>query len=196
MGDVVLDMSMSLDGFIAGPDDTDGGLHNWVFTPPHGMPPSDGRIVQEINQAMGALILGRRTYNQGVQVDAFRDNPHSVEHFVLTHHPPEHTAEGDTSFTFVTAGPDDALMQARRAAKGRDVYIGGGAENARQFLAAGLIDEIQIHLVPVVLGKGLRLFDNESLQRHQLEPDLVVESPNVTHLRYRLVPASPAERIR
>ena len=105
---------------------------------------------------------------------------------MLTHHPREPLAmEGGTTFTFVTDGIESALEQAKEAAGGKDVSLGGGADVAQQYLAAGLIDELQINLVPVLLGGGTRLFDNLAGADVELEPIRVVATPDVTHLKYR-----------
>jgi dihydrofolate reductase len=108
--------------------------------------------------------------------------------FVLTNHPrPKLICEGGTTFTFVTDGPGVALEQAMQAANGQFVDICGGATVAKQYLAAGLLDEILLHLVPVFLGAGVRLFDNEALDGIKLEQGFVVEAPGVTHLNYRVL---------
>jgi dihydrofolate reductase len=107
---------------------------------------------------------------------------------VLTHHAREPVAmQGGTSFTFVTDGIEPALEQAQEAAGGKDVALGGGADVAQQYLAAGLIDEMQINVVPVLLGGGTRLLDNLAGADLKLEPIRVVETPDVTHLKYRVV---------
>jgi dihydrofolate reductase len=116
------------------------------------------------------------------------DPPFRVPVFVLTHHARETvTKGGGTTFSFVTNGIESALEQARAAAGDRDVAVAGGASVARQYLAAGLLDELQIHLVPVLLGGGVALFDGLDPARVELEPSRVVESPRVTHVRYRVV---------
>lgn len=183
MGKVLLDMAMSLDGFVAGPGDADAGLHQWFFSPT-----DEGQaIIDEINQSMGAIIIGKRTYTIGDEYDGFVDNPHKVEHFVLTHEVPPTLPKGDTKFTFVTDGVHNALQQARAAAGDRVIGIGGGASNAQQFLKAGLVDEIQIHLVPVLAGGGIRLFENLGAEAIALEQIRVIKSTDVTHLRYRVI---------
>ena len=106
--------------------------------------------------------------------------------FVLTHHEREPLRLSDTTFTFVTDGPESALEQARDAAGDKDVQIAGGASAAQQYLRAGLVDELLIHVAPVLLGGGVRLFDNLEGADPKLEPIEVVESPAVTHLRYRV----------
>src|SRR5512133_3208978 len=181
MPKVILDISMSLDGYVAGPNQTleeplgVGGerLHDWVFNTkawrePHGLEGGEGPWEDDPNR------------------DAWwGDDPpfhHAV--FVLTHHARERVVkEGGTTFTFVTDGIDSALEQARAAAGDKDVAIAGGARVAQQYLDAGVLDELQIHVAPVLLGGGVRLFENEHAE---IELVRVVESPVVTHLRYRV----------
>jgi dihydrofolate reductase len=107
--------------------------------------------------------------------------------FVLTHHAREPLTKGETTFTFVTDGVESALEQARGAAGGKDVALGGGANVAQQYLSAGLIDEMQIHIAPVLLGRGVRLFDNLGPEHVELECTRTIHSPAATHLRYRVV---------
>jgi dihydrofolate reductase len=116
------------------------------------------------------------------------DPPFGVPVFVLTHHPRETvTKQGGTSFTFVTDGIEAALDQARAAAGEKDVAIAGGASVAQQYLKAGLLDEIQIHVAPVLLGDGVRLFEDLGAEPAQLELTRVIDSPAATHLKYRVV---------
>jgi dihydrofolate reductase len=210
MPKVILDISMSLDGYVAGPNQTldeplgAGGerLHEWVFNTkawrePHGLDGGDenqdSEVVAEHVGRIGATIMGRRMFSGGEgpwEDDPNRDawwgeSPpfhHAV--FILTHHPRERVAkEGGTTFTFVTDGIESALEQARAAAGDKDVAIAGGARVAQEYLGAGLLDELQIHVAPVLLGDGVRLFENEHAE---IELVRVVESPVVTHLRYRV----------
>jgi dihydrofolate reductase len=212
MTSFTLDISMSLDGFIAGPDaDLEEplgrggeGLHEWVFgvkswRESHGMSGGetgpDDEVVEEWQSRHGATIMGRRMFSggQGPWEDDPRANgwwgdepPFHHPVFVLTHHPREPLPmQGGTTFNFVTDGPEAALEQAHAAAGEKDVGLAGGADAAQQYLAAGLLDEVQIHLVPIFLGDGVRLFDNLD-ERVKLEPTRVIESPAVTHLRYRV----------
>lgn len=187
MGNVVLDMSMSVDGFVAGPNDEPGGLHDWFFPPSGGVTASDVEVIDESVRTTGALAIGRRAYDQGDRVDGFVDSPYKVEHFVLTHGAPEKVARGETTFTFVTNGIESAVERARVAAGDRDVTVGGGANIAQQCLKVGLVDEMQIHLVPVLLGAGIRLFNHTGAERIKLERTGVIEPPSATHLRFRVV---------
>ncbi len=181
MGKVLLDMAVSLDGFVAGPNDESGGLHDWFFSP------AGAEAVEESVRATGAILIGRRTYDQGDEMDGFADSPYAVEHFVLTHDAPERAARGEMKFTFVTDGIESAIERAKTAAGGRNVAVGGGASIARQCIEAGLVDEIQVHLVPVLLGRGIRLFDLPDVGKIELEKTRVIDAPGVTHLMYRIV---------
>lgn len=204
MRKVTLDMSMSLDGFIAGPNDSvesplgAGGerLHQWVFglaswRQRHGLPGGetnpDADVFDESFKATGAVVMGRRMFDFGERY--WGDNPpFHLPVFVVTHNARETLVkEGGTTFTFVNNGIESTLQQARAAAGDKDVSVAGGADIIQQFLNAGLLDEIQIHLVPVLLGGGRRLFDHAGAGHIELEPARVIESPAVTHLRYRVV---------
>lgn len=188
MGKAVLDVSMSLDGYITGPNDSreqplgEGGtqLHDWVRT-------TTPELMQGGTAAMtGAIVTGRRTYDL---VDGFGGS-HRIAGapvFVLTHHVPATVPQGATPFTFVTDGIESAIKQAKAAAGEKQVYVMGSASIAGQCLQAGLLDEIQLHLVPVLLGGGLRLFDHIGTRPIQLELMNVIEVPGVIHLRYRVV---------
>ncbi|MFL5627627.1 MAG: dihydrofolate reductase family protein [Ktedonobacteraceae bacterium] len=183
MGKVILDMSMSLDGFIAGPNDEDGGLHDYFFSPSG----NTAQVVEEGIKTTGAIIMGRRSYDLGDQFDGFVSTPYKVPHFVLSHTVPEKPAKGETAFLFVTDGIESALTQAKAAAGDKNVVIGGGAHTAQQFISTGSIDELQIHLVPVLLGEGLRLFDHIGGKLVHLEKTSGVDAPDVTHLTFRVV---------
>jgi dihydrofolate reductase len=214
MTKLTLEISMSLDGFVAGPDQTleeplgrgGGGLHEWAvatkaFQERHGRSGgeanADSEVLEESMRAIGATVMGRRMFSGGEgpweddpNADAWwGDHPpfgHPV--FVLTHHARAPLTLGATPFTFVTDGPEAALEQARAAAGDRDVVVGGGANVAQQYLQAGLLDELNIHLVPILLGDGVRLFENHlGPEQAGLECTGVIESPAVTHLRYRVV---------
>lgn len=178
MGKVFLDMATSLDGFVNGPDGEDGGLHDWYFSPSG----DTTLILDELLDGIGAMVLGKRTF--GEQPDGF-DTPYKVPHFVLSHKPRQTVVRGGASFNFVSDGIESALEQAKTVAGDKDVCIAGGAVTAQQYLKAGLVDEIQIHLVPVLFGGGLRLFEPGVEAR--LESVRVLESPNVVHLKFRVV---------
>jgi dihydrofolate reductase len=214
MTKLTVDISMSLDGFIAGPDPTldqplgEGGegLHEWVlglkaWRERHGLSGGDSNpndeVVEESLANTGATIMGRRMYSGGA--GSWEDDPRSdgwwgdeppfrQPVFILTHHAREPvTKEGGTTFNFVTNGIEAALDQARAAAGDKNVLVAGGADAVQQYLKAGLLDELQIHLVPVFLGSGVRLFDELGTDQIQLEGSRVIASPGVTHLRFRVV---------
>ncbi len=182
MGKVFLDMAVSLDGFINGPNGEDGGLHDWYFSPS-----GDGPVILgELSENIGAMVMGKRAFGSGSSPEAEGfDTPYKVPHFVLSHEAGESIENSGTQFIFATDGIESALAQAKAAAGERDVCIAGGADTAQQFLKAGLLDEIQLHLVPVLFGGGLRLF--ESGVETRLEKLRVLESEGVTHLKFRVV---------
>jgi len=203
-------ISLSLDGFVAGANQTlqeplgVGGenLHEWVFTleawrRAHG---KDGGEVNESTAVMereltniGATIMGRKMFGGGPgpwnKSEPWkgwwgRNPPFHHPVFVLTHHAREPLMmEGGTSFTFVTDGIESALEQARRAVGGKDVALAGGAQAAQQYLNAGLVDEMQLHLAPILLGAGERLFDSVN-DLHGLALVETIAAPKVVHLRF------------
>lgn len=206
MGIAYIDMSMSLDGFVAGPNAGpnnpigDGGarIHRWVYdleswrarqNKQGGETNIDDALVRESFERTGAYVMGSRMFAEG-KANWPDPPPFQAPVFVLTHTPREPwVRQGGTTFTFVTDGVADALERAHAAAGDKDVRIAGGADTARQCLAAGLVDELHLHLAPVLLGEGVRLFDE--LGPDVLDADRVasvdaVGSPTVTHLRYRL----------
>jgi dihydrofolate reductase len=212
MGKVRIQITMSLDGFVAGPEQSVenplgiGGmnLHDWAFAleawrSEHGLEGGEVNastpVVEESLAGIGAELMGRNMFGGGP--GPWGDDPWNgwwgenppfhVPVFVLTHHPREPLVmEGGTTFHFVTEGIEVALEQATSAAGGQDVLIGGGANVAQQYLGAGLVDELNIALVPVLLGAGERLLEDvdSDLRLAQVR---AVEAPGVTHLRYRVV---------
>lgn len=212
MGALRLHMSMSLDGYVAGPGQSEddplgrGGmaLHEWVF-PLAAWRESQGLqggevnastpVVEAVQADVGAVVMGRNMFGgrgpwgadpwEGWWGD---DPPFHVPVFVLTHHAREPLhKQGGTSFTFVTDGIESALEQARTAAGEQDVSLAGGAKAAQQYLRAGLPDELCVHLVPVLLGAGERLFDDLGDAPPALELVRAVEAPGVAHLTYRVL---------
>jgi dihydrofolate reductase len=204
-------ISMSLDGFVAGPNQSVdnplgvGGMrvHEWVFPlkvwrEMHGMEGgvvnASSRVVEDLTANIGATIMGRNMFGgHPGPWDAkepwrgwWGENPpyhHPV--FVLTHHPRNPLAlEGGNTFTFVTDGIESALDQARRAARGRDISLAGGARAAQQYLTAGFVDEMVISLAPVLLGSGERLFDGVGEDLHGLQLVETVGTPEVVHLKF------------
>jgi len=189
MTKVVLDMSMSLDGFIAGPNvgreypmGANGeNLHTWIFSSPRDK--VDAEVEREMFARTGAVILGNRTFEVGV--DLWKDVPFPAPAFVLTHKGREKLIKKSGTFTFITDGIESALQQAQAAAGNKDVRL-MGADVAKQFFSAGLIDEIQINHVPILLGDGVRLFERLGIKNGRLEKDRVLDSPHATHIRYRV----------
>jgi dihydrofolate reductase len=211
MSKVRFRISMSLDGYVAGPNQSAqnplgiGGmrLHEWVFPlkvfrERHGM---DGGIANESTQVIeeslvniGATLMGRNMFGGHPGPWKAKEpwngwwgsNPpfhHPV--FVITHHARKPLElEGGTTFTFVTDGIESALEQAKRAARGKDVALGGGASVARQYLKAGVVDEMEISLAPTLLGSGERLFEGMSDDMHGLKLVRTVAAPDVTHLKF------------
>lgn len=209
---VTCNISVSLDGFVAGPNQTleeplgkgGEGLHEWVvrlksWREAHDMEGGetgpDDEVVAEAVERAGATIMGRRMFSSGA--GPWEDDPkangwwgdeppfhHPV--FVLTHHPREPLELQGTTFTFVTDGPQAAVEQARAAAGAKDVHVAGGANVIQQYLGAGLLDELELHVVPLLLGGGVRLLDQVGDAPIGLELDRVAGSPHVTHLRYRV----------
>ncbi len=207
-------ISVSLDGFAAGPNQSsenplgEGGeaLHDWVvkleaWRKPHGREGGEvnasSAVFEEAQENFGAGIMGRNMFGGGPgpwdedspwQGWWGEDPPFHMPVFVLTHHRRDPLELGDTTFTFVSDGIESALEQARAAAAGKDVWIGGGAEAIQQYLAAGLVDEMLLNVVPIMLGDGERLFDNLGGADLGLEQVEAIAGPDAAHLRYRLGP--------
>ena len=209
---VFIDISMSLDGYVAGPNQTleeplgEGGeqLHEWVlrlkaWREAHGLEGGetgpDGDLVQASVARTGAVIMGRRMFSGGSgpwaedpNADAWwGDNPpFHVPVFILTHHEREPVEkEGGTTFNFVTDGIESALEQARAAAGDKDVSIAGGAEVAQQYLRAGVVDDVTLHLAPMLLGGGVSLFGDLGIDL-RLKLTNLLEAPHATHLQYEV----------
>lgn len=205
-------ISVSLDGYVAGPNETmeeplgENGerLHDWAtelrsWRELQGMEGGEenasSAVVAEDNSNVGAEIMGRGKFGPPGRgpwgSDPWRgwwgdDPPFHKPVFVLTHHGREPLTLSDTTFTFVTDGIHAALERAQKAAGDRDVLVGGGAQTINQYLAAGLVGELELHVVPVILGGGKRLFDGVGPDL-KLELLRVVEAPGVTHLKYRVL---------
>ncbi|HEX6229675.1 MAG TPA: dihydrofolate reductase family protein [Solirubrobacterales bacterium] len=212
MAKLKMQLSVSLDGFVAGPNQSvehplgEGGtqLHEWAirlasWREMHGEEGGEvnasTEVFGEAFENVGAVVMGRNMFGGGP--GPWGDDPWTgwwgdeppfhVPVFVLTHHAREPLAmQGGTTFTFVTDGIESALEQAREAAGGGDVSLGGGASAAQQYLSAGLLDEFWLNVVPVLLGDGARLFDNGAGAGANLEQVRVIEGPGVTHLKYRV----------
>jgi len=205
-------ISMSLDGFVAGPRQSVkdplgiGGeqLHEWVtglasWREAHGLPGGEvnenTRVIDEAVTNIGATIMGRNMFGGHPGSWEAREEPwnggwdddppfhHPV--FVLTHYPrPPLAMKGGTTFHFVTSGIEEALTRAREAARGKDITLAGGASAAQQYLKAGLVDEMELHVVPVLLGSGERLFEGTGRELHGLRPVRTLATREVTHLKF------------
>jgi dihydrofolate reductase len=212
MGNFRFQLSISADGYAAGPNQSEkeplgvGGeeLHNWmtsleVWRKAHGEEGGEVNastpVAEELEGNYGAVVMGRNMFGPiggGDWGDEswtgwWGDNPpYHTPVFVLTHHPREPVEmEGDTTFHFVTDGIESALEQAREAAGDQDVLLGGGASVARQYLAAGLIDVFEVSVSPIILGAGERLLEN--VGELKLEQLRAIEAPGVTHIKYRVL---------
>jgi dihydrofolate reductase len=198
---VTCHMSISLDGFVAGPDQSvdnpigvDGlKLHQWHFRADDPGYEADAGMRDRIVAGRGAFVMGRNMFGpiRGAWDDDWRgwwgeEPPYHAPVFVLTHHPHDPIdLQGGTTFHFVTDGIESAIQRARAAAGDRDVDIAGGASTVRQAFAIAAVDELTLDIVPVLLGRGERLFDG--VDDPGLEPVEVVHSPRATHVRYRVV---------
>ena len=211
MSKVRVHISTSLDGYVAGPNQSqenplgEGGedLHEWLtglraWREAAGMEGGDENVstpvVKEEHANVGAEIMGRGKFGPAGRGpwgdDPWRgwwgdEPPFHKPVFVLTHHEREPLTLSDTTFTFATDGIVKTLERAREAAGDRDVFIGGGADVINQYLGAGLVDELELHVVPILLGGGARLFDGVGSDV-KLEPLRTVDAPGVTHLKYRV----------
>jgi dihydrofolate reductase len=212
MSKVRVHISTSLDGYVAGPTQTqenplgEGGeaLHDWLvrlkaWREHAGMDGGEENISSAVFHEeianVGAEIMGRGKFGPASRGpwadDPWRgwwgdDPPFHKPVFVLTHHEREPLTLSDTTFTFVTDGIESALEQATEAARDKDVFIGGGADIINQYLAAGLVDELELHITPILLGGGARLFDGVG-PNLKLEEIRAVQAPGVAHLKYRVV---------
>ena len=212
MTKVRAEISISLDGYGAGPNEThenplgEGGeeLHEWVvalsaWREPHGMEGGEvnasSEIFEELRDNVGAEIMGRGKFGPPEGGPWGDDSwtgwwgespPFHMPVFVLSHHERNPLTLSDTTFTFVTDGIESALAQAKEAAGDKDVFLGGGPDSINQYLAAGLVDEVDLHVAPILLGGGKRLFEGvgPGLRLEQLR---AVEAPGVAHLKYRVV---------
>jgi dihydrofolate reductase len=202
MGQVTADITMTLDGFIAGPEDGvekplgEGGerIHRWLYDSTswrelHGQEGGEKRIddalVAEAFECSGAVVMGKRMFENGNGRNGWGDEPpfHKPV-FVLSHEAREPSVKVGTTFTFVTEGIESALEQARAAAGDKDVQVAGGANALQQFIAAGLLDELQVHVAHVLLGGGVPMF-GQLPKQIELESTRVMDAPGVTHLQFQ-----------
>jgi dihydrofolate reductase len=179
MAKIVLNISMTLDGFIAGPNDESDRIADWFFDP------RNQRTVSEDDRAFGAIVLGRRSFDLAVE-DFERNSPFKAPVFVVTHRPMPSRRIGRSVFHFVDS-IELALEQALQAARGKDIAVIGGAHVARQCIAADALDEIHMHLVPVLLGEGIRLFEHANQQPIELELYSLRAGVGVTHHKFRVI---------
>jgi dihydrofolate reductase len=209
---VQFQLAVSLDGYVAGPDQSEdnplgvGGmeLHQWVlklaaWRKQHGLEGGEvdasTAVVEEAQANVGAVVMGRNMFGGGPgpwpQDPPWNgwwgdDPPFHTPVFVVTHHPrPPLEMAGGTTFVFVTEGIEAAFERAKRVAGDRDVVLGGGASVVQQYLAAGLVDEFELHIVPILLGAGARLLEN--VGDLTLQQVRAIEAPGVTHIKYRIL---------
>jgi dihydrofolate reductase len=214
---VTAQMSVSLDGFYAGPKHTD--MQTWLEGPEAagffrvtrwaidaeawrqrlgfrgGEKNTNSEVITETFEAAAAYVMGRRMADGG-EVPWGEDPPFRAPVFVVTHRPrPTLARKGGTSFTYVTAGIGSAIDQARAAADGKNVAIAGGGTLLRQVIRLGLLDELELHIVPAILGDGMRLLTSElglgGREGIELTPARVIAAPDVTHIRYQVVGLRP-----
>lgn len=194
MGGVIVDLSISLDGFIARPDNSTDEVHAWYFNgdtevkmPNNELTfntdPASAELIRETFH-LGANVTGRRTFDAAEAWGG--QDPMGIPSFIVTHTVPAEWAGQDSPFIFVTDGIENAIEQAKAAAGDKDVGV-AGADIAQQCLKLGLLDEIRLHLAPVVLGEGIRLFDNLDDTPINLDRTRLVEGPDVTHLYFRVL---------
>jgi dihydrofolate reductase len=212
MSTIRFHLAVSLDGYVAGPDQSEenplgvGGtrLHEWIveleaWRKHHGQEGGEINastpVIEEAQSNVGATVMGRNMFGGGPgqwsEDPPWKgwwgdDPPFHTPVFVLTHHPREPLEMGGgTTFIFVTDGIESALEQARETADGQDVLLGGGANIIQQYLAAGMVDGFELHIVPILLGDGERLLEN--VGNLNVEQVRAIEAPGVTHIKYRVV---------
>lgn len=204
MSKIIFDSAISLDGFFAGdnrgPSNPMGGvsgkIHMWTlnqkaFWEYLGMDAgskedtSEGQLIRDVNARTGAFIMGKRMFEEGES--SWPNDLYKADVFVLTHEKRDPwIQEGTTTFYFINDGVESALEKAKKSAKGKDIRIQGGANTIQQFLNSGLVDEFFIHIAPVFLGSGIRLFEGINKDIYNLEIMEVIPSQLTTHIRYKL----------
>jgi len=203
MSKIIFDSAISLDGYMAGDNRGphnpigDGGvsLHTWMFKQKAfvemggkkkgGEEGPDNKLLEAVLARTGAYIMGKRMFDEGEQ--HWAEDLYKADVYVLTHEKREPWVQkGTTTFYFINDGIESALEKAKQSAKGKDIRIQGGAEAIQQFLNAGLVDEFCIHITPVILGSGIRLFDNIEKDKFDIAISEVIPSALTTHLFYKL----------
>lgn len=203
MSKIIFDSGISLDGFFAGdnrgPDNPMGGvsgkIHQWIFNQKAfweylgkeagNEDNTEGDLIRDTNARTGAFIMGKRMFEEGVV--SWPNDLYKADVYVLTHEKREPWVQkGTTTFYFINDGIESALEKARQSARGKDIRIQGGANTIQQFLNAGLVDEFFIHIAPVFLGSGIRLFEGIDKDKYVLKIIEVIPSDFTTHLRYQL----------
>ncbi|MCB9014139.1 MAG: dihydrofolate reductase [Bacteroidales bacterium] len=204
MSKIIFDSGISLDGFFAGdnrsPKNPMGGvsgkIHSWMFHQKAfwehlGLEGGeedgrDGKYIRETIARTGAYIMGKRMFEEGEA--SWPNDLYKADVYVLTHERREAwVQEGSTTFHFINDGIESALEKARHSAKGKDIRIQGGANTIQQFLNAGLVDEFFIHIAPVFLGSGIRLFEGIDKDKYEMQIEELIPSELTTHLRYKLI---------
>jgi dihydrofolate reductase len=194
MGKVMTNLSLSLDGFVAGPNDDVQQVFAWMMSGDSAIPVQDGRMVLKVSpqsaalieealRTTGAMVAGRRMFDIA---QAWGGNPPHAPCFIVTHSPPQEWVKQGSPFTFVTDGVESAIRQAKQAAGDKNVAV-ATASITQQCLKAGLLDEIHVDLAPVLLGEGIRLFEHLGAEPIELQRIRVIEAPGVTHLGFRIV---------
>jgi len=189
MARLILDITQTLDGFIAGPGISNElpmgrgtqSIHDWIFG---GSTEADKKIFDELLASTGAVILGHRTYSTAIDGAWGGASPFHGPAFVLCH---KTASRAVTGFTYVIDGIGSALEKARAAAGDKDIWMMGGADAIRQYLAAGWVDEIQLHISPIVLSGGTRLFGAADTAPIRLEHTRTIETPAAIHIRYKVL---------
>jgi dihydrofolate reductase len=194
VGKVITSITMSLDGFIAKPNDDVGELFTWFFSGDTEIPVQDGRMTLKVSSksaqlledainTTGAMVAGRRMFDVA---HAWAGHPPFTPCFIVTHNAPQEWVKEGSPFTFVTEGVESAIEQAKAVAGDKNVAV-ATASITQQCLKAGLLDEIHIDLAPVLLGDGIRLFDHLGSETFMLEGTRVIEAPGVMHLGFRVL---------
>ena len=203
MSKIIFDSGISLDGFFAGdnrgPSNPMGGIsgkiHSWTLNQKAfweylgfegGKEDSfEGQLIRDVNQRTGAFIMGKRMFEEGEA--SWPNDLYKADVFVLTHEIRDPwVQEGTTRFFFFNVGIESALQKAKKSAKGKDIRIQGGANTIQQYLNSGLVDEFFIHIAPVFIGSGIRLFDGIDKEKYDIQIIEVIPSDLTTHLRYKL----------